>query len=107
MLKSKQYVQRRDCERIESNIQVKFFYGNSVYFGTATNISENGMFVRTKTILFPLTSQFEVLILSNNSLLKIPVKVIRLETTCDLNYGMGVEILNTPIDYLGFINVIK
>jgi len=96
------YMERRVFERTPSNVQVKFYYGYSVYFGTITNCSESGMFVRTNKIFFPLHthSKFELFILCNNKVLKLPVKVIRIEKMDGICYGMGVELQDITENYL-------
>jgi hypothetical protein len=103
--KPKQFMERRAFERMSANIHVKFYWDNTVYFGTVTNFSVNGMFINTIKIIFPLCSQFEIFIPSiNNKVLKLPVKVSRLAERNCIYYGMGVELLNIPEDSLEFIN---
>ena len=103
MRNPEQFLERRTFKRIQSNIPVKFYYGNSVYFGTLTNFSDSSMFVSTNKILFPLHSQCEIFIPSiNNESLKISAKVIRLADTDGYYNGMGVHLLNVPKDYLAF-----
>lgn len=99
------YMQERVFERIPSNVQVKFYYGYSVYFGTITNCSESGIFVRTNKIFFPLHlhSRFELFVLFNNKVLKVPVKVGRIEKVDGIYYGMGVELLDITENYLEFL----
>jgi hypothetical protein len=101
MGKAEQFPEGRAFKRIPANIPVKFFHGNSVYFGTVKNFSENSMFVSTSNIFFPLHAQFELFILStNNRFLKIPVKISRLVKTDGYYNGMGVQLLNVREDYL-------
>lgn len=100
-------MQRRAYERKPSNVKTKFFLGNSVYFGTITNFSENGLFVDTKDIYFPLRSRFEIFIPSSGEVLKLPVEVRRLAETGDIHYGMGVELLDPPQNYLEFMDSLR
>jgi hypothetical protein len=102
---SEQFVERRAFERISSNINVKFYSDNAVYFGTVTDFSANGMFVSTKYNPFPLYAQFEIFIPSiNNEELLVPVKITRLANSNGICYGMGVELLKIPEDSLALMN---
>jgi len=99
-------MQRRAFERIPANIDVKFFCGNSIYSGTVTNLSENGLFIDT-TMCLPFDSKLEILIVVEGEILKVPVKVSRIAKTDDYYHGMGVELLDSSPNYLEFINLIR
>jgi len=56
-----------------------------------------------KSIFFPFESSFEVLIHLKKELLKVPVKVVRLEKTSDNYDGMGVRVSSLNRKYLEFL----
>ena len=98
---------KRAFERIfVTNIEVKFSCCNENYTGKITNISENGMFIRTECN-FPFEPRFEVLIPRKEGGLKVPVKVARMIKTKNFYDGFGVEVLEQPDEYLEFINSLK
>ena len=98
---------KRAHERISSNVLVYFNYGNSINFGTVTNFSENGMFVRTRMILAPINSQFEITIPSRHTELDVPVQVRRIVMKDNFYEGFGAELVNLSEDYLEFVKGLK
>jgi hypothetical protein len=99
-------MQRRAFERIPADLQANFFCGNTIFTGTVTNLSENGMFVKTK-MCFPFDSTLEILIPLKEEVLKVPIKVSRIEKAEDFYDGMGVEVLNPPQNYVEFVSRLK
>lgn len=99
-------MQRRAFERIAADLRANFFCGNTIFRGTVTNLSENGMFVKTK-MCFPFDSMFEILIPLKEEVLKVPVKVSRIEKAEDFYDGMGVKVLNPPQNYIEFVRRLK
>ncbi len=97
---------KRAFERVFANIEAKFFYGNAIYTGEITNLSENGIFISAR-LCFPFESKFEILIPVNEEILKIPVKVSRIVKTDDFYDGMGLELLERPKNYLEFVSNLK
>ncbi len=96
----------RAYERVSANIEAKFFYGNSIYSGEITNLSENGIFISTK-ICFPFESRFEILIPLDGKVVKVPVKVSRIIKTDDFYDGMGLELLEQPRNYVEIVSSLK
>ncbi len=98
-------MERRAFERIHVELKVNFFYGNKFSSGTVTNISENGMCIKTETRL-PCGSKVELFILSKEEVLSVPVRVNRLRIVMIGNFYdiLGVEILNPTKKYLEFVN---
>ncbi len=64
-----------------------------------TDLSETGMFINSE-IYFPMKSEFEMLVLLKEDVLRVPVKIIRIVKTGDMYEGMGVELLDLPKKYL-------
>ena len=99
-------MQKRVYDRLPANVDVKFFYGNMFYSGIITNLSEHGMFIRTRRCL-PFESKFEIFFHLKDDVLKVPAKVTRIVKTDVFFDGMGVELFNQPAQYLEFVNSFK
>lgn len=100
-------MEKRAYERLFVKLQSRIFYGNMVYSGTVTNISEDGMFINTK-ISFPVDSMFVIAVLQNGETLKISVKVKRISKSYNYDtgtedHGIGVMLISPPHDYISFV----
>jgi hypothetical protein len=102
----KEHMERRACERVNTNVDVRFFCGNMFYSGVVKNLSENGMFVSTMRCL-PFDSTFDILFRLEDEIIKVPVKVKRIEKTEGFYDGMGLEILERPRSYLAYVERLK
>lgn len=98
-------MKKRVSERIPANLECRCF--NKDNFGTVTNISENGMFLKSKHITFPLDIKFYVSIPLNKKTLNIPVKVNRITKSNGYYDGIGVELLKQPHNYLKYISRLR
>ena len=87
----------------KSDFNIRFFYGNSVCCGTASNLSAGSMIIHTKTC-YPVDSIFDVLFLVDETILRIPVKVKDLLKTDDFYNAMAVEIMSLQKNYLDLID---
>lgn len=96
-------VQRRAFERFPADIKIRFYCCDTDYFGTVTDMSENGMFIRLKKMIFPFDSRLEIIINNESKLLRVPVRVIRITKTNNVFDGIGVEVLKTCDDYLRLV----
>ncbi len=99
-------MQKRSFDRIFTNLDVRYFCGSIIHNGTVTNLSEKGMFIRTR-MDFPFDSIFDLLIPLDEEVLHVPVKVRRIVKTDNFYDGIGVELLNPPQNYLKFVNNLK
>ena len=99
-------MERRAFERIPSDVEARFFYGNMFYAGKITDLSEKGMFVNTKKC-FPPDTLFLVMVCENNRVLKMSVKVKRFIRTNGCNDGMGLEIISPSADYIHYVDGLK
>lgn len=97
-------INERLFDRISSNVRVSFNCCNTSYGGIAINLSENGMFIRTEEIHFPLDMKFEIYMSLQKEILHIPVDVSRLMKSHDYYDSLGVKLLNPSQKYLDFIN---
>jgi len=90
-------IDKRAHRRISLTLQVNFLYQNTIYTGTVTNISKNGMYIETENF-FPMISQFEVRVPLMDEVMEVPVRVKRLVETDRHFTCMGVEFI-TPAPY--------
>jgi len=90
-----------------SKIKARFYCNDTDYSGTVINISEDGMFIRTRKVAFPFESNLVIFISRKERLLKVPVKVCRLTKTDNVFDGMGVQVIDAEPDYLKFVRSLK
>ena len=98
-------MKKRAFERVPANLESRCFDIDN--FGTVTDLSENGMFISSKKIMFPLDSQFEVSVNLNTEQLRLPVKVSRITKSNGYYDGLGVELLNCTNNYLKLVNRLR
>lgn len=98
-------MKKRAFERVPVHLESRCFDIDN--FGTVTDLSENGMFISSKKISFPLDSQFEVSVNLNTEHLNLPVQVRRITKTNGYYDGIGVELLNCSSDYLKLVNRLR
>jgi len=104
-------MEKRALERLSVNLQARLFYGNMVYTGTVSNLTESGMFICTE-MSFPVDTLLVSVILLDGHTLKIPVVVRR--TLKSNNHpegvkdnGIGVGLLNPPAEYMDFVSTAR
>ncbi len=103
--------ERRIFERFPAKLDARLFFGNMIYAGRITDLSQSGMFINTK-VGFPVNSEFFMVVLVDGRTLKIPVRVKRRVKT-DKAYspinesGIGVELMNSSQKYMEFIENFK
>jgi len=99
-------MERRASERFPSNLQTRLFYGNLFYTGTVTNLSEKGVYIRTK-INFQVNSIFAMVLLINDRTVTLLGRVKRRVRSSGnpshVESGMGIELYNPPVTYLEFV----
>jgi len=96
--------ERRACIRHSSNMQARFFYGDMVYEGLITDISEKGMFISTDIIFSP-SQMLDIMLIINKKVLKIPVTIKRSVKQDSTGFsGVGVELLRVPQKYLDHVS---
>lgn len=99
-------MEKRVFERMPTNIEAKFFCGNTMHTGTVTNISENGMFINTRMCL-PFDSQFQILLPLKGDVLKVPVRVSRMVKVNDFYEGMGLSLVGGNSGYRDFVTKLR
>lgn len=101
------FMERRSFDRIPVRIDARFFYGNMFYTGTVCDLSEGGMFIRTRKYL-PANAIFLLMLRLNNKVLQIPAQVKRYVRTNGSRDGMGVVLMNSAKkEYAAFLNEVK
>ncbi len=103
--------EKRAFERFPVKLDARLFFGNLIYSGKVTDLSQGGMFVNTK-VKFPVNSEFMMVVLVNKRTVKIPVRVKRREkseNTYNLTArnGIGVELVDSPQMYMDFVDNYK
>lgn len=98
-------MKKRAFERIPVNLESRCFDIDN--FGTVTDLSENGMFISSKKISFPLDSKFELSVNLRTEQIHLPVKVSRVTKSNGYYDGIGVELLNCTNNYLKLVNRLR
>ena len=107
MDRQKKDIDRRSFERVSSTALVYFHYGGSIHFGTATNFSEKGMFIRARIVSAPLNAVVKVAIPSRYSGLSFPIRVKRIVMKDHYYEGFGGELVDMSKDYTEFVKGLK
>ncbi len=100
-------MERRAYQRTPTYLYARYFYGNLSYTGIITNLSENGMYIKTRKCL-PVISKSKVLIPLIDDVLKVPVeikRVIRMDN--GMCKGMGIELLDRSQNYLELVGSLR
>lgn len=99
-------MEKRSFERIDADVDVRFSYGYIFYTGSITNLSEKGLFIRTKNCL-PTNSLILIMFREDDELLKILARVKRSTKSNRYDDGMGIEVLNPQRKYIDYVNNMK
>jgi Tfp pilus assembly protein PilZ len=100
------FVEKRNRERIKTNIDARFFHANVFYCGTVANVTDSGIFISTEKFL-PINTVIVIVIRLEHELLKTIGKVRRINSTSDSVGGMGVALLSPSKTYLDLVSKIK
>ncbi len=102
-------MEKRAYSRIPVELDVRFYCCNGTYHsGTVTNLSEKGMFIRTKEMCFPFDSQLEIFIpLKKDEKLRVSVNLSRIIISPDSDDSIGVELPDPPREYLEFVKGLR
>ncbi len=94
---------KRSYLRIPVRIAVNYSRDKINYSGTITNLSEDGMFLKTSRTDFPPGSEFEITIPAKKTDLRVSAKLIRSAKIDSSDGGIGLHILNTSKTYIDFV----
>jgi hypothetical protein len=97
-------IEKRAVQRIP--VGIEFHCCSIDCFGTIMNMSEGGMFLRSKKIQFPIETQFKIFIPLKDNLLSVHVKINRMTKTNGYYDGIGIEIVNPSQKYLNYISTL-
>ncbi len=100
-------MEKRVCERIPVNMDVKICCCNRVHSGILKNLSEKGMFIGMHEMCLPFEPQFTILVPLKDETLNVPVNLIRIDMSPDSEDGIGVEIKNPSADYSRLLDNIR
>lgn len=99
-------MEKRISKRIFRRLNVKFTSGSVSHNGNTSNISENGIFLRTQKVLNPETILELELTLPWGKVIKLRGRVARtVITPLHDKDGMGIELLDIPEKYTKFIKI--
>ncbi len=97
---------KRAFKRVSTNIKVRFFSGTKEFYGTIANLSEKGMFIKTK-VSFPLQPQLRILIPRKADILWTHAMIKSFGISDNIYSGIGVELLGPSQKYLEFIGGLR
>jgi hypothetical protein len=97
-------MEKRSYPRIPSSLYVKILHDGEMFSAIATNISKNGMSLRTYGML-PVSAHSKILMMLDR-ILKVRVTVIRAVKLDNVYNELGVEISRARIDYISLIEKI-
>lgn len=97
---------KRGFGRVSTNLLVDFYWGGELREGAVTNLSANGMFIKSE-ICLDSGSDIEVVLIVGDEVFKISGKVKRTENTGGAGGGMGVELLCPSISYRKFVCTVQ
>jgi uncharacterized protein (TIGR02266 family) len=100
---------KRKYHRFTKRLEVKFSSGGKSFTGISSNLSENGIFIRTHKGFAPGTALDLKLILPDGKIssLKGIVKRTLKTSISELKNGMGVEIIENDAMFTDFIKSFK
>lgn len=100
-------MEKRIHKRIFKRLEVKFTSDNINRTGITSNLSENGMFVRTRKVLNAGTNLDLELTLPSGEIIKLCGRVARaIITPLHNKDGMGIELMEIPPNYIEFIKTL-
>ena len=99
-------MEKRAHIRLPSKLQARLVYGNLFYASSVTNFSEKGVYISAK-MNFNVNAVFVLVLLISNKIVNVLGKVKRVVKSDNLqesiSSGMGVELINPPVQYLEFV----
>ncbi len=97
-------MQKRDYDRIQWDISVKFYQDLLSCTGTVINLSEKGMCIESKNFFYPCCYDIEIHVPLKSRVFGMEAK-IRWIRKPDVNtYNIGIELCSTPDCYMEFID---
>jgi hypothetical protein len=100
---------KRGHQRCIKRLEVKFSSDNKFFTGISSDLSENGLFIRTQKGFAPGTAIDIKIFLPDGktSVIKGIVKRTIKSSISALKNGMGIEIIEKDKSYINFLNSFK
>jgi hypothetical protein len=100
---------KRGHQRCIKRLEVKFSSDNKFFTGISSDLSENGLFIRTQKGFAPGTAIDIQIFLpdGNTSIIKGIVKRTIKSSISALKNGMGIEIMEKDKSYINFLKSFK
>jgi PilZ domain len=97
---------KRKYPRFVKRLQIKFNADHFSFTGISSDVSENGIFIRTNKGLSPNTIIDIEMIMPDNKISKLKGIVMRTIKTpfSSIKNGMGVQLLEKDVTFLNLIN---
>ncbi|MCX5717730.1 MAG: PilZ domain-containing protein [Nitrospirae bacterium] len=100
---------KRKADRYIKRLEAVFTAGAETHWGTTSDLSEQGMFIRTLHALVPGTVLDIEIHLPDNVISKVRGKVrraIRIQIT-GIRNGMGIDLIETDNNYIELVKKIQ
>jgi len=97
---------KRGFERVSTNLSVDFYWGGELHEGAVTNLSANGMYIKSE-ICLDSGSDIEVVLIVGDEVFKISGKVKRTVGANGTSGGIGVELLAPSVNYRKFVCIVQ
>ena len=98
-------MRKRQHHRFTKRLEVKFSSGEQTFIGISSNLSESGLFIRTKRC-FVIGSIIDIeLVMPDGQLSHLKGRVARATKTSMASFknGMGIELIEKDTAYLNYL----
>ena len=95
---------KRTFERLNSCLTVIFRCNDTTYSGKITNLSRKGICINTEECFLPCGYELDLYIPLIKKTKNLHCRISRIVKIDEMNYTIGVELLNHPKDYLEFVD---
>ena len=94
----------RSSWRVPIRLSVTFQSGGGTFAGTITNLSEDGLFISTKSLNIPPAPEFSISVPIEKQIVNIPATLVRTVKSNGHYSGFGVELISPPQQYLDYVD---
>jgi len=99
---------KRESQRFAKRLEVRFSSGGMSYSGFSGNLSENGLFIRTKRGFAPGSTIDIELVLPDGTVSFLKGIVRRtIKAAASVKNGMGIELLQKDVRYVDFVRTLS